>query len=133
MADIGEPFRWLWRTLIIGPPGVPEAERRRHSFAYRTRSARRGEGWLVLTNDALVFERSVPFYTMARWMPSPNFSVFLRDITDAFQLPSDLGDTSPFVPVLAICLAAGEMYFVQLSDVDAWLKLLGDSGVPVAR
>jgi hypothetical protein len=105
-------------------PSVPPDERLKASFGDRTRSARRGQGWLILTKDRLMFERAVMWFSLARLYPSPNFSVALHEITQVQRLSGEIGDRAPFVPVLALTLTSGEQFFVQLVDIADWIDAL---------
>jgi hypothetical protein len=64
------------------------------------------------------------WFALARLFPSPNFDVSLADIAEIQRLPGEMGDVSPFVPILGVTLASGGQLFVQLVDIDAWLEAL---------
>lgn len=123
------------RAFLLPYPSVPPDQRVKTSFGCRTRSARRGQGWLVLTKDRLVFERSLMWGSPLHLLPSANITVDLRDVSEVQWLAGDLYDLSPFVPILSVKLVSGGELFFQLADCDVWLKILGEAIVlgPVKR
>jgi hypothetical protein len=101
------------------------------SFGYRTRSARRSPGWVILTNDnRLLFERAVPWFSIARIFPSPNITVDLPDVIAVQRMPGDTFDRMPFAPVLSLTLASGAQLCVQLVDINDWMEALGEMIAP---
>jgi hypothetical protein len=121
---------YVLKALFYWPnPSVPPEHRLKLSMGYRTRSNRRGRGWLILTKDHLMFERAVAWLSLARLAPSANFSVDLNDIVVVQPMSADVFDRSPFLPILAIALKSGEHLFVQLADRDAWIPAIEEAVV----
>jgi hypothetical protein len=119
---------YVLKALFFWPDAsVPPEHRLKLSMGYRTRSDRRGSGWLILTNDELIFELAIQWLSPWRLLPSPNFTVDLRDIEVVQGMNGDPFDRSPFLPVLAIALKSGEHLFVQLTDRDAWITALEEA------
>jgi hypothetical protein len=114
-------------ALLQADPATPPEQRAKVSFGYRTRGARQGGGWLVLTEDKLVFERADPLIARFLLVRYPRFAVDLREISEVQRVPGDMFDRSPFVPVLSVTLASGGQLFFQLVDVNDWLDALGEA------
>lgn len=116
---------------FLPQPSVPKEQRLRQSFGFRTRAGRTAEGWLVLTEHEVVFERSVPVLSFARLLPNPNVRVDIGEIVSLERRSGELGDRMPFAPVIEVTTASGDAFCFQVTDADQWLSELRDrTGLP---
>jgi hypothetical protein len=110
--------------IFLPAPSIPSEERIKASACYRTRAPRRAQGWLILTRDDLIFERAVPWFSVARFAPSPNVDVAVGDIRGIEYLSGQFSDPAPFVPVLCVSTKADQQLFFQLVDIGDWIEAL---------
>ena len=122
--------RWIG-GIFIPPSSMPSDQRIKIDYGARTKTDRRGLGWLVLTKDRLIFERAIMWLSFARLLPSPNFDVPVSDIRDVQKRPGDAFDRWPFVAMLSVTLRSGEQLCIQFIVVDDWIvqieKFVADS------
>jgi hypothetical protein len=112
-------------AFVYPTPSVPKDQRLKASYGFRTWAPLRSHGWLILTEEKIIFERAVSFINWiprTRFTPSPNIDVAVRDIVRAERMRAGPFDHMPGCPVLALSLTSGEQLFVEIGDADYWLE-----------